>query len=550
MTPIKDRQSLFEVGITVMLISLVLVPAVSATLNLTLVIGHWLFLTSLALFALEGARRVHPLAGSLLFSLITAVLAVEILVQRLTGLHLNTFTLSLMFESGWQENIGLSVTAGLAPLGLIGLSFFLARARPRKPLRLPLRPALFAALLGVGLAQITYAVLYFGADTHVMETRRKLPFFTAMHPYRAEKLLQPFLGNRPLNPFALSRVKAASAPTPQGNLNITRSRNILFIIADSIRATDIQADTGVAPNIAALSEKGQLSLSHYAASNCTHFSMYSMFTGNLPTGYEAARRAATPVGLMSWLKGAGYSLSSAEALSLDWYDLSTLLFTPATRNIAHGGTAATRDSFVTETTIRILEEAGEKPFFHLAYYNGAHFPYGDNDPLPGLAGGTPESYRAAVRATDAEIGKLLDSVARREDDTLVIVTSDHGEAVFENGIVGHASELTDEQMIVPFGVMGEIHEPLPTSQLGIADFILAQLGAGTKSHSAPTILSNCSYAFPNGFAVIDGERRADFIFEDGFLSPVPSPNGKMPPKAFQLEAAQQLVKAINSDTPE
>ncbi|WP_417465363.1 sulfatase-like hydrolase/transferase [Kordiimonas sp.] len=547
MAPIKDRQSLFEISITIVLISLALVPAFSMTFNLILALGHWLFLTSATLFALEAARRLRPVAGSFLFSIITAILATEILVQQLTGLHLNGFTLSLMFESGWRQNIGLSFTAVLAPVALIAFSFSLARARPRKALRLPLRPMLALTIVGATVSQLAYALLYFEADTHVMETRRKLPFFAALHPYRAEKLLHPFLGDRPLNPFALSRADVASPERITRDLNVTRLRNILMVVADSIRAADIKADPGVAPNIAALAGYGMLSLDHYAASNCTHFSMYSMFTGNLPTAYEAARRAAAPTGLMSWLEGAGYKLSSAEALSLDWYDLSSLLFSPAKRTIASGGTAAERDSFVTETTIEILNQAGEQPFFHLAYYNGAHFPYGDNDPLPGLVGGTPESYRSAVRTTDAEIGKLLEAVKESGRDTLVIVTSDHGESVFEHGTVGHASALTDEQMIVPFGVMGGSNLPLPGGQLGIADFILAELGAEQQQTTdTPTLLSNCSYAFPNGFAVIEDDRRADFLFEDGFLSPVPSPNGTMPPKAFQLEAAQQLVKAINN----
>lgn len=55
-------------------------------------------------------------------------------------------------------------------------------------------------------------------------------------------------------------------------------------------------------------------------------------------------------------------------------------------------------------------------------------------------------YAAAVRHADEQVGDLLDAV---DDDALVVVTADHGEALFDHGQVGHDPALYDELLRVP-----------------------------------------------------------------------------------------------------
>ena len=353
-----------------------------------------------------------------------------------------------------------------------------------------------------------------------------------------------------MNPFSTPVIRK-DTQTPTTAVSIPDHRSILFVIADSVRALDIVQNPGIAPNIVRIGGgSDSLSLAQHSASNCTHFSMFSMLTGQLPTAFGQARRRAQPTGLTPLLQANGYRVSSAEALSLDWYDISTLLLAGAERHVADSGTAEVRDDFVTDTSIDLIRSNGNKPFFHIAYYNGAHFPYGDREPLQGLTGGTAASYREAITALDQEVGRLLTALEPQinKDNILVIVTSDHGENLLENGHIGHASSLNDAQTVVPFAVLNGGTAALPRSQLGIYDYIMGQLGvAAPPGDTNPIIVSNCSYEVPNGFAVLGQDWRADFLYEDGFLSPVTSPNGDLPPKAIQLRAAKYLVEAIREN---
>ena len=550
MQEIRIRQSRFEISVTWALVFLAMCPALISGPTSIFAWLHMLFIAALAALALEGARRLHRLAGTMLFGLITTFLMVEITCYRITGLHLNAFTLGLLFEGDALTNIGVSVALPLAIVLVFGASLFLALRRKHPPRRFRLRWLGLVALGSLLLSQLGYALFYFYAVPGVMETRRKLALFDAPHPYTAARLLTPLLGPREDHSFALSTDTSSTASAQLPDITPSRTPDILLVVMDSVRSKDILRTPGIAPTLTGLQARGQLSLAHYSASNCTHFSMFSMLTGQLPNHFGTARQNRKPMGIIPILERAGYKATSAEALSLDWYDIAQMLLTGADRYVADGGTLRKRDRFVTDTSIEILKESDENPRFHLAYYNGAHFPYGDEFPLIGVVGGTLESYQNAISEMDSELARLIAPLEARvkAGKLIIIITADHGESIEDGGITGHSSAMTEEQTVVPLGVLGAAAGELPASQAGLYGYILSQLGIATAHHENPVVLSNCGVEVPRGFAVISGNRRADFIYEDGFLSPTPSPDGKMPPKAEQLKAAKSLLKAL-TETP-
>ena len=76
----------------------------------------------------------------------------------------------------------------------------------------------------------------------------------------------------------------------------------------------------------------------------------------------------------------------------------------------------------------------------------------------GGEGGTPDEfarlldwYDATVLQADEGVGRLVDTLERLDlvDDTIVIVTSDHGKELGEHGAVGHGHALYEEMVRVP-----------------------------------------------------------------------------------------------------
>jgi arylsulfatase A-like enzyme len=96
-------------------------------------------------------------------------------------------------------------------------------------------------------------------------------------------------------------------------------------------------------------------------------------------------------------------------------------------------------------------------------------------------------YDAGILQLDSNLGRLFRFIEERFgfDDTLVIVTSDHGEEFFEHGEFSHGQSQYQELLHVPLilrggRVPGGVRIDAPTSTVDIAPTILAAAGVGPK----------------------------------------------------------------------
>ena len=83
-------------------------------------------------------------------------------------------------------------------------------------------------------------------------------------------------------------------------------------------------------------------------------------------------------------------------------------------------------------------------------------------------------YAASVRHADEQAGRI---VSAADEDTLVVVTADHGEALFEHGTVGHPPRLYDELIHVPLLIR-------PPSAAGGRDDSRGAVGDGSRTVDA------------------------------------------------------------------
>lgn len=97
--------------------------------------------------------------------------------------------------------------------------------------------------------------------------------------------------------------------------------------------------------------------------------------------------------------------------------------------------------FVTELAIELIDSLRGKNFFGLLHYWDVHNPYQCPSRLIRSRTRDPKRrlvarYNGAVRFVDENLARLLDFLSRRKllDDTLIIITSDHGESLTEHEI--------------------------------------------------------------------------------------------------------------------
>jgi hypothetical protein len=132
-----------------------------------------------------------------------------------------------------------------------------------------------------------------------------------------------------------------------------------------------------------------------------------------------------------------------------------------------------------------------KPFFAFLNYFDAHAPYLPPEPYDTLYGGkkdrhylvqqeryvktnNPElqpyipselsAYDASITALDEKLGRLFDELESRGllENTIIILTSDHGEEFGEHGIMGHAYNLNTTLLHVPLVMVAPKRLPAAT----------------------------------------------------------------------------------------
>jgi lipoteichoic acid synthase len=119
------------------------------------------------------------------------------------------------------------------------------------------------------------------------------------------------------------------------------------------------------------------------------------------------------------------------------------------------------DQHLVTGILKWIDQDRERPFFVLSWTIQAHHPYTVpvQNKVDFFRGNIPpgddydlDLYLNALHETDREIGRLLDGLRERgiADDTLVVITGDHGEAFgHPHDTYGHGAKLFQENVNVP-----------------------------------------------------------------------------------------------------
>ena len=284
--------------------------------------------------------------------------------------------------------------------------------------------------------------------------------------------------------------------------------NVLLIVLDTVRADRLSCQgygRGTTPNLDRIAARGIRFERARSAAPWTLPSHASLFTGRWPhelsAGMEGPLDGAAPT-LAEYLASRGYA-TAGFAGNLNYATAETGLARGFARfedheihpgAVLHASALVDRFRPTTDRKTAVEVDDGllawldgvpaDRPFFAFANYFDVHNPYVPPAWHAGRFGLRPESadddrvidrwleidrralpprqltlasaaYDACLAGLDAELGRLFDALERRGrlDDTLIVVTSDHGEHFGEHGLHGHASSLYGPEIHVPLIVV-------------------------------------------------------------------------------------------------
>jgi len=273
-----------------------------------------------------------------------------------------------------------------------------------------------------------------------------------------------------------------------------KGKNIIICLLDAARADHVGCygyPRDTTPNIDRIAQGSFLFLSHFAQFPETKPSTASLFTGQYPDthlAYGPRTIDKDSFTLAKGLKAVGYHtvLFSANAYASPMWGLGTefdeAVYEPELKAAGRDIPAIWKPEALLELLAPWLRKKPRLPFFAYLHFMPPHDPYlapaeikfrYANQPPSGawespypFAGVEVQArkrqrpwsqtifinaYDGNMRYADWAVGELqrLLRETGHDDDTILIITSDHGEALGEHGYRGHTFSAFDESIHIP-----------------------------------------------------------------------------------------------------
>jgi arylsulfatase A-like enzyme len=283
--------------------------------------------------------------------------------------------------------------------------------------------------------------------------------------------------------------------------------NVLFVVFDTLRADhmspyDYERDT--TPFLTQLAARGAIANELVATYPTTLSSHWSMFTGLFPARHGVypgvgGRSAPSESILAKNFQEAGYRTSAFTeggfVHSIFGFATGFDLYHNSPKDKIHDLSGSAKSTF--DLALDWLTEAKDDPFFMFLHTYQVHTPYEPSEPYrqqfaqsdyqgrwleryPALVSFqinnrkidlSEEEFAHILNLYDAEIRELDDLFASFWselealdilDNTIIVITSDHGEDFVEHGWINHGTTLYDPALLVPLIIIAPDQVPAGT----------------------------------------------------------------------------------------
>lgn len=262
-------------------------------------------------------------------------------------------------------------------------------------------------------------------------------------------------------------------------------RNVILIVLESTSALYLDpygGGYGATPNLDALRPDSLVVTNAYSHDVATHISMGVLFSSLHPKISLSAITSRPPPPRVKMLPRilAQRGMRTGFFYSTDLSNSGTDVFLGGSgfqtvedfkgrhctdaliEDTSQFQSQATTDRCTFDSLRRWIAADPAKPFFGTLWTFQSHYPYFNTGRVPTVSIGSEFSqddwsrehkqrYLTALREADMQIGELVKDLKRRGlyDQTLIIVTGDHGESFNQHGSFGHGNGLYEQDVRVP-----------------------------------------------------------------------------------------------------
>jgi membrane-anchored protein YejM (alkaline phosphatase superfamily) len=486
---------------------------VSSMLTLVFVPGACLAVAALSRIGDRTLLAIQTLA----WAFFQLTLFIDTRVFGLYHYHLNGAAWNLLTTRGSQDSFHLGPRIWALGTGLF-LLFACAqwafwklawRRIERTNGRSTMRPAvawIVLLALAIGVEKTIYVDADLSRDRQVGVLSQLFPVYPR---FSAAGLLpsEAAAAERALAPVPIRTDGAVLAALPEPlRLPAAGPRpNILVLVVDSWRADML--DPRVTPRLWEFAQRSRRFVDHLSGGNATRFGVFSLLYGLHGAYWRPVLEAERPPLLVEAVREAGYQTRVFSSASMEFPEFRRTAWATIQGDVEDqfpSPRRAERDALLGARFAEWLPEAlaARRPFFAFALLDSAHQTYdfpSDQAPFQPCAAEldylemarthdgvlreqVKNRYMNALHYVDSIAGAMLEALEHQGalENTLVVVTGDHGEEFAEHGHWGHTSNFTAEQVRVPLVLRGPGVTPgierRPTTHVDVAPTLLEALG--------------------------------------------------------------------------
>lgn len=462
---------------------------VSGFLIITAIVWSALLCLPVILIAAITLRLAHLPILYITLSLVAVLTSYSLLVflianfklYSLYGFYTNFFVLNLISTPGGIEAMGISASTWKSAIiaGVFGVMAFafLIRFVPMEriiPSWLKTKHLLAALLLCFTSESFVYIYADYSNFVPVLSSADKVMWYL------------PITADSVLSDLGIPRTERLedefSYSTKTGNLNYFDSEllvaenpqkkfNIVWLVAESWRADMVTPE--IMPNTYAFANEQQWFENHYSGGNGTRMGLFTQFYGLYGHYWFDVLRNRRPPLLIEQLRSENYQFKAITSSAFTYPEFDKTIFSslpPENLQEFNEGHGWERDQKNTGNLLSFIEEkkGDDDPFFAFMFFESAHANYyfPDEDIIEDdyiedfnyltvdIEESMPEiksRYTNATHHLDRQLARVYKVLEDSDlmDNTIVVLTGDHGEEFMENGRWGHNSTFSQQQIRVP-----------------------------------------------------------------------------------------------------
>ena len=275
---------------------------------------------------------------------------------------------------------------------------------------------------------------------------------------------------------------------------------VILIVVDTLRADHLGVygyDRDTSPRLDEWAQRGVVIDQALSTSPWTLPTFGSILTGMNPSQHGAGERARDSGKRWKRAPLLDTVTTLPEVLAVEGWQTAAVVSNPFLRE--HFGLSRGFDIYdyergrtadaVVDRSLELVEDLADRPFFLMIHLIDPHLPYRAPEAFRGKFSGDREQtpigksrkeiisviddltaedrqniidrYDEEIAFTDQQLGRLLDQLAQRDllTRSLVVLTSDHGEELFDHGEFEHGHSMHQELLRVPLLLWESSLEP-------------------------------------------------------------------------------------------